>query len=238
MNNILLFNNDCQNIEYIYTPQIDHIIVDPPYNINVDDWDRNFDVSVTIQKLIDSKKLNDGANIIIFQGWSNVIDTIQSISNLGCILNDWIIWDRTKGRGGKKSLVSTREDILWFSYGRFNTFNKEYSNIKKVTVGLKSNNPNRALSNVWTDISPIVPWSKEHNNHPTQKPVELMERCVRIWTNPKDVVLDFTMGSGTTGVACKKLGRSFVGIENDEKWFEFAKSRIDNTPNMSRLFIL
>ena len=194
-------------------------------------------MSVTIQKLIDSKGLNVGANIIIFQGWSNVIDTIQSISNLGCILNDWIIWDRIKGRGGKKSLVSTREDILWFSYGKSNTFHKEYSNIKKVTVGLNSNNPNRALSNVWTDISPIVPWSEEHNDHPTQKPIQLMERCVRTWTNPRDVVLDFTMGSGTTGVACKKLGRSFVGIESNEKWFELAKSRIDNTSNMSRLFI-
>lgn len=63
--------------------------------------------------------------------------------------------------------------------------------------------------------------------HPTQKPVELLEWLVKTYSNENDIILDNTMGSGTTGVACKKLGRSFIGIENDENYFKIAKERIE-----------
>lgn len=91
----------------------------------------------------------------------------------------------------------------------------------------KNGNPYRALSNVWTDISPIVPWSREKVNHPTQKPVQLMERCIKLWTNEGDTVLDFTMGSGSTGVACKNLDRDFIGIEINEDYYDIACSRLN-----------
>lgn len=84
----------------------------------------------------------------------------------------------------------------------------------------------RALSNVWTDISPIVPWSKERVAHPTQKPVALMERCIELWTNPYDTVLDFTMGSGSTGVACVNTNRNFIGIELNKEYFDIAEERL------------
>ena len=80
---------------------------------------------------------------------------------------------------------------------------------------------------MWYDISPIVPWSSERVDHPTQKPLQLMERCLDIWTNESDLVLDFTMGSGTTGVVCKKLNRNFIGIELDKDYFNIAKQRIE-----------
>ena len=141
---------------------------------------------------------------------------------------DWIVYDRIKGRGGKKHLVSTREDILWYSNGANYTFNKIPSTIKKKTggLGLKNGCEFRALSNVWTDISPIVPWSPERVGHPTQKPIQLMERCIKLWTNENDTVLDFTMGSGSTGVACKNLNRNFIGIENNKEYFEIAERRL------------
>lgn len=63
--------------------------------------------------------------------------------------------------------------------------------------------------------------------HPFEKPLSLMERLVRIYTNPGDVVLDPFMGCGTTGLACLNLGRSFIGIEKDKEVFELAKSRIE-----------
>ena len=62
--------------------------------------------------------------------------------------------------------------------------------------------------------------------HPTQKPLELMEYLVKTFSNEEDIVLDFTMGSGTTGVACKNLNRNFIGIEKEEKYFEIAEKRI------------
>jgi len=71
--------------------------------------------------------------------------------------------------------------------------------------------------------------------HPTQKPVSLMEYLVKTYTNSGETVLDFTMGSGTTGVSCKNLGRSFIGIELDESYFNIAKERINGTPAPEQL---
>lgn len=67
-----------------------------------------------------------------------------------------------------------------------------------------------------------------NNLHPTQKPVALMEYLIKTYTNENETVLDFTMGSGTTGVAAKNLKRDFIGIEMDEGYFEIAKARINN----------
>ena len=66
------------------------------------------------------------------------------------------------------------------------------------------------------------------NKHPTQKPVDLLEWLIKTYSNSEDVVLDFTMGSGSTGVAAKRLNRSFIGIELNKEFFDIAKDRIDN----------
>jgi site-specific DNA-methyltransferase (adenine-specific) len=81
-------------------------------------------------------------------------------------------------------------------------------------------------------INGIAPNSaeKKAGRHPTQKPVALMEYLIRTYTNEGETVLDFTMGSGTTGVACKNLGRSFIGIEMDADYFAAASKRIADTP--------
>ena len=227
---VKLYNEDCfiamKNLikEKV---KFDAIIVDPPYNIGYDSWDNEFNMSESIRLCKDLIKEN--GNIIIFQGWSNVCKTKEILDNY-FIMQNWIIWDRIKGRGTKKQLVSTREDILWYCNGENPTFNKIYSNIPKKTKGMgeKNGQSNRALTNVWYDISPIVPWSKERNGHPTQKPLQLMERIVKIFTNEEDVVLDFCCGSGTTGKACVNLNRSFVGVEKDKHWYNVTKERIKN----------
>lgn len=230
-----IFNEDCfiqmeQMVEQGI--QVDAIICDPPYNIeyNNEEWDKNFDFERVCQLCF--KLLKNGGNLIIFQGWSEVCTTIGIFNKL-FTLNNWIIWDRIKGRGANKNFISTREDILWYSKGESKTYHKMDSNIKKATAGMgdKNGRENRALTNVWYDISPIVPWSDEHTEHPTQKPVELMERCVNIWTNPNDTILDFTMGSGSTGRAALNLGRKFIGIEKDIKWFNVAKQRLSEKNN-------
>lgn len=229
MSNIQLYQGDClEIIKEMPDKSIACIITDPPYNINQAKWDNEFPIGLAIKEC--ARIIKPNGNIILFQGWSNVRNTIWIIEHQTLwILQDWIIYDRIKGRGGKKHLVSTREDILWYSSGEDYTFNKIPSTIKKKTggLGLKNGCAFRALSNVWTDISPIVPWSKERVGHPTQKPVQLMERCVELWTNEGDTILDFTMGSGSTGVACKNLNRNFIGIELDEEYFEIAKERIN-----------
>lgn len=229
---IELYNSDCKKILQTFVHEkrtFDCIISDIPYNINFADWDNSFNLDELLPLL--HSVLKDNGNIIIFSGWSTVCKVKASMDRFFTIRN-WIIYDRIKGRGAKTNVVSTREDILWYSKGaekdKGYTFNKIYSNIPKKTGGMgkKNGEKNRALSNVWSDISPIVPWSPERVKHPTQKPVQLMERCVTLWSNQGDTVLDFTMGSGSTGVACKNLGRNFVGVEIDKLYFDISKERL------------
>lgn len=214
-----------QVMNQIDNESIDLVATDAPYGINYKKWD----------KLLESNLVNElyrvlihHGQVLIFAGWSNVSYVIECF-NSHFILKNWIVWDRIKGRGAKTNLVSTREDILWFIKDEKNfTFNKVSSTILKKTKGMgqKNGNPYRALSNVWTDISPIVPWSKEKVDHPTQKPVKLMERIVNVWSNPDDTVLDCFIGSGTTAIACMNVGRNFIGIEKEEKYVKIARDRI------------
>lgn len=226
---IKLYNDDCFTVMKQLKEEgikVDTIICDPPYVINYADWDKEFNMPLAIDLCYDL--LKDDGNLILFQGWSNVAKTKELLDEKFTIQN-WIVWDRIKGRGAKKNFVSTREDIFWYCKGNNPTYNKIYSNIPKKTGGMGKKNGQecRALTNVWYDISPIVPWSPERNGHPTQKPLQLMERCVVIWTNEGDTVLDFTMGSGTCGEACVNLGRSFIGIEQEKQWFDVADKRIN-----------
>jgi len=78
-------------------------------------------------------------------------------------------------------------------------------------------------------------FKQEKGLHPTQKPVELMRYLIRTYSNKNDVILDNTMGSGTTGVACVLENRKFIGIENDEKYFKVAQNRIENTETTNNL---
>ena len=225
---IQIYNDDCFKIMKQLKEEgikVDAIICDPPYVINYKEWDKEFNMPLAVELCYDL--LKDNGNLILFQGWSNVAKTKELLDEKFTIQN-WIVWDRIKGRGAKKNFVSTREDILWYCKGNNPTYNKIYSNIPKKTGGMGKKNGQecRALTNVWYDISPIVPWSPERNGHPTQKPLQLMERCVTIWTNEGNTVLDFTMGSGTTGQACVNLGRDFIGIEQEKQWFDVAKQRI------------
>ena len=224
-----IIHDDCIDVlQQLPDKSIDCIITDPPYEINYQNnpWDKFFDLERALKEC--SRIIKDNGNIIIFQGWSNVCKTKMMMDKYWKIQN-WIIWDRIKGRGAKYNFTSTREYILWYCNGNNPTFNKTYSNIKKKTggLGLKNGQENRSLSNVWYDISPIVPWSKERVNHPTQKPVQLMERIVKIFSNESDTILDFCMGSGSTGVACKNLNRYFIGIEVREDYYKIAKERIN-----------
>ena len=229
-----LVNGNCiDELKKIKDESIDLIAIDPPYEINFEnnDWDKKGLDWITLRDEY-FRILKPTGNLIVFQGWSNVSET-KSILEEKFQLNNWIIWDRIKGRGAKTNVVSTREDILWFSKSKNYTYNKIYSNIKKKTGGLgdKNGQPNRALSNVWTDISPIVPWSSERVKHPTQKPIKLMERIITIWSNEGDIVLDSFMGSGSTIHACVNLQRNYIGIELNSEYFEISKNRIEKAQN-------
>jgi DNA modification methylase len=88
------------------------------------------------------------------------------------------------------------------------------------------------VENIIRDIRKIIP---NKNNHPTEKPVELARRFIRLHTRPGDTVLDPFMGSGTTGAACVQMDRNFIGIEIDPKYFEMAQKRITEAQAQLRL---
>ena len=212
---------------------IDLIATDPPYCINYEnlEWDKNDSLDWAVLAKEYDRVLKNNGSIALFQGWSEVVKT-KEVFDQFFTLKNWIIYDRIKGRGTKTDLVSTREDILWYVKNeRTYTYNKISSTIKKKTggtIGKRNGNEFRALSNVWTDISPIVPWSQERVKHPTQKPLALMERIINIFSNPTDVILDPFMGSGTTLVAAKKLGRSYIGCDKEQNFYAITKERLKN----------
>ena len=207
--------------------QVDHIITDPPYGINFKDknafWDSPENVDWDLFFRLANKLLKQNGNMVLFQGYTNAQKLIDKASPY-FKLHNWITWDRIKGRRKRNNMVGTREEILWLVKND-NTkvcYNSIQSNIPRIggrNHPVKHLSENRVLSNVWSDIMPVCPKSMEKTIHPTQKPLALMERCVKIWSNPDDLIIDPFAGSGSTGIACKTLERRFIGIERDEKYF-------------------
>ena len=138
--------------------------------------------------------------------------------------------------------MSKLENISIFCNGRTNYYPIKIKRDKPVTVKnyskknkLSSNDIGKyndsSKSFTYTHKSPdnliVGCWmANKGKQHPTQKPVELMEYLIKTYTNENETVLDFTMGSGSTGVACKSLNRNFIGIEMDDKYFNIATDRI------------
>lgn len=215
----VLYHDDCFN--YQFKNEFDLVLTDPPYNIKYTGWDMPLlDWDNLCVNFYDA--LKDNGVVVMFMGWSTAPKVIEAFEKKFTLIN-WIVWDRIKGRGAKKNLVSTREDILWFAKNKDNyIFNKFPSKIRKKTGGLgqKNGTPFRALSNVWTDISPIVPWSKERVPHPTQKPLELIDRVIHMTSNEGDKVFDPFCGSGSVPVSCEKNNRKWVAIEKELDYIE------------------
>lgn len=216
---------DCLEVmKEIHDNSIDLILTDPPYGINYANWDKNLvNISQECNRII-----KPNGSIIVFAGWSNVLKVIDQFEEFFTVRN-WIIYDRIKGRGAKYNFVSTREDILWFTKSETWTFNKMESNTPKKTKGMGNKNGlrNRVLSNVWSDIPPLVPWSKERVNHPTQKPLALIERIIKVFSNEGDLILDPFLGSGTTAVACQGMNRDFIGIEICSEYVDISNHRLN-----------
>jgi site-specific DNA-methyltransferase (adenine-specific) len=224
-----IINSDCGYVlSKIPSGSIDLILTDPPYNINYAEWDEFLNIDKISSEWY--RVLKPNGSVFCFSGWSFVCEVIQKFDKR-FKLNDWIVYDRIKGRGATKRLVSTREDILWYTKSDNWIFNKEiaYSTIKKKTsgLGLKNGKECRALSNVWTDISPIVPWSPERVKHPTQKPIQLGDRILSVFSTKNSTVLDCYAGSGSFGISAFNNQCNFIGIEKDENFFNLINIRFE-----------
>ena len=231
-----LINDDClKAMQLIEDKSIDLIVCDLPYfKVVKNEWDNVWKTEKEylnwIKEIIKcyDRIVKDDSNVFIFTSRQlnrkicNILDKYFEEKRI-------IIWARKRGfnqtRG--KALASGYEPIAFYSKGNpvFNNIKiKSTSKRKEYTKG--SLKDGITLGDVWIDISALPHNSKEKLEHPTQKPLALIERIVTIGSNESDVVLDNCCGSGTTAVVCEKLNRNWVCIEKEKKYYDIAEKRL------------
>lgn len=225
--------------------KVDAIITDPPYGTTACKWDSviPFDEMWKRLKLI----RKDTTPIILFG--SEPFSSHLRLSNIKEYKYDWI-WEKERGTGfarvhkqplRKHELISVFYKKQPFYFSRGKKLDKPYKHALPINKSITDNVRNTNLTSNGERIYKIYEYSSKHSIlkfareknktkvHPTQKPVKLLEYLIKTYTNKGDIVLDFTMGSGSTGVACKNTNRNFIGIELDEKYFNIAKKRIETS---------
>jgi len=240
------YQGDClvesQNIENY---SVDLILTDLPYNITASKWD----VLIPFDKLWKIINRVSKFNTCVCLFGNEPFSSSLRMSNIKHYKYDWKWIKQIPGNhlNAKKQPLRSYEDICIFykSQPIYNPIltDKPQSHIRKNSIDIKVKNNGvigKVKENVKRNEFREIPLDKNYPNnvlnidvmaknkriHPTQKPVELLEYLIKTYTNEGDTVLDLTMGSGSTGVACKKTGRHFIGIEKDQKYFEIAVSRV------------
>ena len=240
-----IIHGDCLEImKDISDKSIDMILCDLPYGTTACKWD----VVIPFEPLWEQYKrvIKDNGAIVLFG--SQPFTSALVMSN-----PDWfkyeLIWQKTLATNFmlvKKQPAKKHENILVF-YKKQPTYNPQMETGKpykdkprKRTVGIHGNAETikKAINNEGTRYPSSVQLFSNGNNgnvHPTQKPVDLCEYLIKTYTNEGETVLDNTMGSGTTGVACVNTNRSFIGMELDDKYFEIAERRITDAVREKQL---
>ena len=237
----LLLHGDCLELmKGIPDGSIDAIICDPPYGTTACKWDSIIPLEPMWNQLKRVIKLNGAIVMTASQPFTSVL----VCSNLPMFKYDWT-WRKPKGTGhlnAKKQPMRDKEDIVVF-YGAQPTYNPQFT--PGAPYKAKAGKDHSASTSMTDSYGSYTNYREDNGGkrypkqvlefgvvergtlHPTQKPVALMEYLIKTYTNEGETVLDFTMGSGTTGVACKNLGRSFIGIELDETYYQIATKRIE-----------
>lgn len=237
-----LYNNNCFDIlPIIPEKSIDMIICDLPYGITKCKWDTPIDLKQLWEQYNRIIKNNGVIALFGIEPFSSQL----RLSNFKMYKYDWI-WKKTQATGhlnANKQPLRAYENILIF-YKKQPTYNPQktqnHSPIHSYTKYIvtqnntelygKMNKELRGGGN--TDRYPrnIIKFASDKQKcklHTTQKPVALLEYLIRTYTNEKDIVLDNCMGSGSTGVAALKLGRQFIGIEIEPKYYKISLDRLN-----------
>jgi len=239
-----LRKGDCLEImKTIPSKSIDAIITDPPYGTTACKWDSVINFDLMWEQL--NRIIKPNGAIVLFG--SEPFSSALRMSNIKNYKYDWV-WRKNLKTGflnAKKMPLLNNENISVF-YKKLPTYNPIMQNRTTLRAGNKKHSTStdnygdysKSFSDNQTDlvypsrvienIKCVHNSSKDKVAHPTQKPVELMEYLIKTYTNENKTVLDFTMGSGSTGVAAKNLNRNFIGIEQDDKYFNIASERINN----------
>ena len=252
-----LILGDClERMKEIPDGSVDLVLTDPPYGTTASSWDRIIDFGEMWNQL--GRVLSIGSSALIFA--SGQFEPRVMLSNLDEYKYKWA-WVKSK-KGcfvhAKNRPMTQNESVLVFSKwpmghasilnerrmrynpqglkdcciqhrdngSRFGTMAGKRPSHKSVTFQDKTGYP--------TDVLYFDSPKDSERNHPNQKPVDLLEYLVKTYTDEGQTVLDFTMGSGSTGVACVNTGRNFIGIELDEGYFDIAQKRISDAESQIR----
>lgn len=228
---------------------VDLLFIDPPYNL-----DKEFNVLRFKKTSLDGyaewiedwlaklmKALKPTAAVYICCDWASST-AVHRVAEKYLRVRNRITWEREKGRGALKNWKNSLEDIWFCTVSDDWTFNLEAVKLRRKVLAPYTHEDGEPKdwertgagnyrvthpSNLWTDLT--VPfWSMpENTDHPTQKPEKLLAKIILASSRPGDMVLDPFLGSGTTSVVAKKLGRHFVGIELNELYCCWAEKRLE-----------
>ena len=215
---------------------IDMILVDLPYGTTACKWDSIIPLELLWKEYNRVCKENGAMVFTSAQPFTTTLAQ-SNLKNLRYSL----VWEKPNGTNPFQASImplKKHEDILVF-YRKLPTYNPQMVSGKAYKwnstrsggeAGSITQSKETPIDNKGTRYpSSVLHFKQERGLHPTQKPVPLMEWLIRTYTNEGDVVLDNTMGSGTTGVACKNTNRKFIGMEQDTDYYNITKKRLDNT---------
>lgn len=236
----------CEFLKEIPDGSIQLICIDPPYNLELEEWDVYDNYIAWAAKWLDEayRVLADSGSLVIFGGLQfrdvksgDLIDIIQHVRhNTKFKLINTIIWYYKNGMSARRFFANRHEEAIWLV--KTNNYYFDLDSVRvpyteeqlKLALKDKRLNPENTRkgknpTNVW-EIGRLNGNSKERVGHPTQKPVELIERFVKALSFPGSIVLDFFAGSGTVGRVCIKEGRHCIMCDSDSKSVDYFSKHI------------
>jgi len=233
----IIYQGDCLKImPLLKDKSIDFVLTDPPYGITACGWDTIIPFELLWKQY--KRIIKDNGAIVLTA--SQPFTSALVMSNIKMFKYEWI-WGKSKcgsPLAAKYRPMAKHENILVFGKGvvKYNPEMLYGEPYKRDFTPIKLNNHKFGIKGAKTNNSGTrypdtvlffqQKWRRQDQLHPTQKPIALFEYLIKTYTDKKDLVLDSCIGSGTTAVACQKLGRRFIGIEIDPKYCEIANKRL------------
>lgn len=256
-----IYQGDCRDVlkQEVPNESIDLIFADPPYNLSGkglkwqnkgmggdwfmvnEKWDTMTEseyLKFTQQWLNECQRaLKPQGSIFISCTYHNIGELVMTLKALGFMPRNIITWYKSNAMPSmtRRTFTHSCEYILFFSKGKKWIFN--YSELKKINPDKAKDGSQKQMRDLWT--MPVCQGKERVREttgraaHPTQKPEQLLERIILASCNKGDIVLDPFLGSGTTAIVAKRLGRKWIGIEADAKYVRIADKRIKNSSVVS-----
>ena len=246
---VRLYKGDCLELmKTIPSGSVDAIIADPPYGTIACKWDSIIPFGLMWEQL--NRIIKPNGAIVLFgsEPFSSAL-RMSNIKNYKLDLK-WVKSRPTGHLNAKRMALKNIEDVIIF-YRKQPTYNPQFTKGKPNNIKEGEARVTKATNNIYGAFKNSVQIKTEKKYpkqnlyfnqndprkilHPTQKPVSLMEYLIKTYTNENETVLDFTMGSGSTGVACVNTNRNFIGIEMVENYFNIAEKRIGEAQELNEL---